>query len=167
MKAKIIVAFLLVAISGVSSAQSLDIGGVELRLGQDIGEAIKSLSMYEVRYLETAGLWHVRQVGTPLSSSIGFITASNNKIMWVSKTYSVSQNSNLSLVYSSASNELNRRGGKTCVWQESGIEENDVTGYVQRFSKKCGPYELVFYLPSKIPDGDVTSAGIQLTLTGK
>lgn len=167
MNIKGIAVIILTGISSGAFAQSLDIGGVELRLGQDVSEAIKSLSMYKVTYIETAQSWFVFRPESRTFSPIGNVSAKNNKINWISKSYDVDQNSNLSLVYASASNELRRRAGTSCAYKEREIGGSEVNGYLHIIEKHCGFYNLSLGLPSKHPNGNVISGGVELILTIK
>ena len=55
----VLVLVLLGAVPATAHAQSLDIGGIELRIGQNVDEALRSLSLYEVRYTDIGdGLAH-------------------------------------------------------------------------------------------------------------
>lgn len=136
---KTISAIILAGLSSGAFAQSLDIGGVELRIGQSKNEAISLLSAYEVQFKSSG--WFVTNKST--ESLIGYFKVSSNKLIYIEKGFQV--NNNGSEVYYLARSELISRGGAECVFSES--ETLNGSDKFIHFIKKCGPYELRYLMP--------------------
>ena len=112
-----VVAVLLGAVPATAHAQSLDIGGIELRIGQNVDEALRSLSLYEVRYTDIGdGLahWAVMQRNGDYWQQLGSLNAQANVITNLSKAFSIGETKNTTRVYKLALRELHRRGGEGC-----------------------------------------------------
>ena len=77
----VLVLVLLGAVPATAHAQSLDIGGIELRIGQNVDEALRSLSLYEVRYTDIGdGLAHWAELArTP--DGIGVVAHFSNSTL--------------------------------------------------------------------------------------
>jgi hypothetical protein len=147
MKLFLLAGVLSVSMVHVAHAQSLDIGGIELRLGQKVDEALRSLSSYQVQY--SSGSWFVTQKIGNLYQFLGSIGATANVISFISKSFDMNENEDASEVYTRASKELRRRGGTICATRE--VEYKD--GLIHGFETQCGPYRLSYYMPSKTADG--------------
>jgi len=61
-------------------APGLDIGGVELRLGQDISGALKALSSYQIRYSDLGPHWLISQKGMRPFGLLGTPSATDGKV---------------------------------------------------------------------------------------
>lgn len=110
------VSFLLVVMVHAAHAKSLDIGGIELRLGQKVDEALRSLSSYQVQRI--GGEWIVTQKVGDLYQVLGLIGPTDNVITFMNKSFDKSANECAPEAYKSASKEVRRRGGKTCATRE-------------------------------------------------
>jgi hypothetical protein len=149
MKHFLIAGVLSVFMVHAANAQSLDIGGIELRLGQKVDEALRSLSSYKVQY--SSGSWFVTQKVGNLYQHLGSIAARDNVISFISKSFDMNESEDAPEAYTRASKELRRRGGKTCTTRE--VEFTD--GLIREFETQCGPYKLSYYMPSKTDSGPV------------
>ncbi len=139
MNIKGIAVIILTGISSGAFAQSLDIGGVELRIGQSTNEAISLLSAYKVQFKGSG--WFVTNKST--EDLIGYFKASGNRLVYLEKGFKVNNNS--SEVYYLARSELISRGGLECVSSES--ETSNGSDKLIQFIKKCGPYEFRYLMP--------------------
>jgi len=137
-------------------AQSLDIGGIELRLGQKVDEALRSLSPYRVQYIND--LWFVSQKVGDRYQLLGMIGASSNVITFISKYFDMNEDEDAQELYTRASKELRRRGGTTCSTGE--LESTD--GLIRGFENQCGPYHLHYYMPSKMFKGVLVRGSVSI-----
>lgn len=142
----------------VAHAQSLDIGGIELHLGQQVEEALRSLSSYQVQHNE--GSWFVTQRVGNKYEFLGTISAKANVITFISKLFNLEENENTPVVYSRASKELRRRGGTPCFTRE--VEYTD--GLIREIETQCGQYKLSYHLPSKTADGTPVRGGLSILI---
>ena len=98
-------------------AQSLDIGGIELHLGQKVDDALRLLSPYDVQYRD--GSWIVTQQVGSLHQVLGVMGATSNAVSYISKSFELNSNERASEVYTRASKEVRRRSGvNACVTRE-------------------------------------------------
>ncbi len=139
-------------------AQSLDIGGIELRLGQKVDDALRSLSSYQVQY--SSGSWFVSQKVGNLYQNLGVIGATANVISFISKPFDINENEGAPEAYTRASKELRRRGGTTCASRE--VEYTD--GLIREFETQCGLYKLSYFMPSKTADGVRVTEGVSISI---
>lgn len=139
-------------------AQSLDIGGIELRIGQKVDEALRTLSLYQVQH--NNGAWLVTQKLGNLYQFLGSIKAADNVISFIGKDFNISENESASEVYTRASREVRRRGGTTCTTRE--VEFTD--GVVRAFETQCGPYKLQYFMPFKLTGGEPISGGVNISI---
>lgn len=146
-----------ISVSHAVHAQSLDIGGIELRLGQKADEALRSLSSYQVQY--SNGSWIVTQKVGNLHQFLGSIGATANVVSFISKSFDINENEGAAEIYTRASKELRRRGGTTCATRE--VEYTD--GLIHGFDTQCGPYRLSYYMPSKTADGTPVLGGVSIS----
>ena len=153
----LLVGLLSVGMVHSAQAQSLDIGGIELRLGQKVDEALRSLSSYQVKY--SSGSWVVTQKVGELYQHIGTISARDNAIIFISKVFNWSASAGDATEYTRASEEVRRRGGMTCVTRE--VEYTD--GLIREFQTQCGLFKLAYYLPHRF-DGGLTRAGVNISI---
>lgn len=142
-------------------AQSLDIGGIELRLGQRTDEALRSLSSYQVQY--NGSSWIVSQKIGNRHQFLGSIGASTNTISFISKSFDMEENERAAETYTRASKELRRRGGTACATRE--VEYTD--GLIREFNTQCGPYTLSYFMPSKTNDGVPVLGGVSISVRAK
>jgi hypothetical protein len=123
-------------------AQSLDIGGVELRLGQKVEDALRSLATYEVEFTGGGG-WVVNQrVGA--AHQLGYFAATAGVVSSLGKTFHI-PDGDPAEAYTAAAAEVRRRGGKACVTREHLFTDNLIRG----FETQCGPYRLQFFMPMR------------------
>lgn len=155
------VAILSLGMIHAARAQSLDIGGVELRLGQKVEEALRSLSPYQVQY--TGGSWLVSQKAGKQHQLLGSISATANVLTFINKSYLLSSNEDAPGAYTRASKELRQRGGANCTTTE--VEYSD--GLVRAFDTHCGLYKLSYFMPSKGPDGTRYLTSISISIRSR
>lgn len=139
-------------------AQSLDIGGIELRLGQKVDEAIRSLSSYQVQYVN--GSWIVTQKNGNLHQFLGSIGATDNIITFINKSFDIDVNESAPEAYTRAFREVRRRGGVNCATRE--VEYTD--GLVRAFETQCGLYKLTYSMPFKTANGAPVLGGVSISV---
>lgn len=161
MKLVLFLSVLLVGMVHAVHAQSLDIGGIELRLGQKADEALRSLSSYQVQY--NGSSWIVSQKIGNRHQFLGSIGATTNTISFISKSFDMGENERAAETYTRASKELRRRGGTTCATRE--VEYTD--GLIRGFDTQCGPYTLSYFMPSKTDDGASVLGGVSIIVRAK
>jgi hypothetical protein len=125
-------------------AQALDIGGIELRLGQNVAEGLRALSSYQVRYTEDAQLWLVTQRGESPYQLLGTVAATDGKISTIEKSYWLSTQYDTRRVYTQASREVHRRGGTACDTREVAFTDDQI----HKLETRCGLYRLSYMFPS-------------------
>ena len=157
MKLVLLVGLLSVGMVHSAQAQSLDIGGIELRLGQKVDEALRSLSSYQVKY--SSGSWVVTQKVGELHQVLGTISARDNAITFIGKVFNWSANAGDATEYTRASEEVHRRGGMTCVTRE--VEWTD--GLIHAFETQCGLFKLSYFLPDRF-NGELSRAGVNISI---
>ena len=158
MKLALFVGLLSVGMFQAAKAQSLDIGGIELRLGQKVDEALRSLSSYHVRY--SSGSWIVTQTAGEQFQVLGSISATDNVISFINKSFDTSSYEGVPEAYTRASKEVRRRGGMACVTGEVRHTDN----LIRSFQTWCGPYELSYLMPFKTADGRTTLSGVSISI---
>lgn len=142
----------------MAHAQALDIGGIELSLGQNVNEALHALSPYQVQY--SSNSWIVTQKVGKLYQFLGSIGAKDNKISFISKSFEVNDNESTPGVYTIAAKYLRKLGGETCVTIETEYTDNLIHG----FDTQCGKYKLGYLFPSKTTEGDPILGGISISV---
>lgn len=158
MKLVLIAGLLSLGMVHAAQAQSLDIGGIELRLGQKVDEALRSLSSYQVQYSSSS--WIVTQKAGKQYQVLGSIGATDNAISFISKSLDMSANEGAPEAYTRASKEVRRRGGMTCVTRE--VEYTD--DLIRAFETQCGPYKLSYFMPFKTADGKPVLGGVSISI---
>jgi len=144
------------------NAQSLDIGGIELHLGQKVDEALSSLPpSYQVEHIN--GTWFVSQKAGNLYQFLGSMSATANTVSSIIKFFDTSLNAGGPNAYTRASKELRRRGGTTCATREAEYTDDLIRG----FETQCGPYKLSYHMPSKTADGAPVLEGVAILLIRK
>lgn len=158
MKLVLFAGLLSVGMVHTAQAQSLDIGGIELRLGQKVDEALRSLSAYQVEY--SSGSWIVIQKAGNQYQFLGSIGAKDNVISFISKSFDMSANEGAPEAYTRASKEVRRRGGMTCATREVEYTDN----LIREFETRCGPYKLSYSMPFKTADGRPVLGGVSISI---
>ncbi len=158
MKIVLFVGILSVGMVNAALAQSLDVGGIELRLGQKIDEALRSLSSYQVQH--NSGSWIVTQKIGKRHQLLGSIGAKDNAIIFISKSFEMNANEGAPEVYTRASKEVRRRGGMTCTTREVEYSDN----LIHEFETQCGPYNLSYSMPFKTTDGNSVPGGVSISI---
>ncbi len=146
--------------SQAASAQFLDIGGIELGIGQKIDDALKSLSAYNVSFEKNQ--WIVTQGLGDQTELLGTIGARENLINLISKSFRLRGHGDAPAVYTLASEEVRRRGGDACFTRE--VKNN---GTISAFITQCGPYELTYSIPFKSLEGSTFSGGVHISVSKK
>ncbi len=140
-------------------AQSLDIGGVELQLGQDAPEALQSLSPYKVQYDQSSKAWFVTQKVGDKFQWLSHLGATDGRISLVSNGFPLPDEMQTPRVYTDALREVRRRGGSKC--ERTEVEMND--DLVHQIEMRCGVYKLTYAFPWR-SDVAPVDAGIYITL---
>lgn len=146
--------------SHAASAQSLDIGGIELHIGQKIDDALKSLSAYNVSFEKNQ--WIVTQGLGDQTELLGTISAEENLIRFISRDFRLRGPGDAPEVYTRASEEVRRRGGDACFTRE--VKNN---GRISSFMTQCGPYELIYLMPCKSLEGITYNGTIYISVSKK
>jgi hypothetical protein len=152
-----VVVFVLLAAER-AKAQSLDIAGIELRIGQDASEAVRALNVYEVRFQD--GSWFVSQKIDGKYRWYGNFAAQNGKISFISKGFPLADDYDAARVYTQASKELRRRGGTECQTRE--VEFTD--DIIHQFETRCGLYKLTFHIPTRTSANENVMPGVSIQL---
>jgi hypothetical protein len=160
MKILSLLCMLWIVTSHAASAQSLDIGGIELRIGQKIDDALKSLSAYNVSFKNDQ--WIVTQGLGDQTELLGTIGARENLVNFISKSFRLRGPGDAPEVYTRASKEACRRGGDSCLTSE--VKNN---GTIHSFLTQCGPYELTYTMPFKSIEGRTFNGGVHISVSKK
>jgi hypothetical protein len=158
---------ILVASASPLGAQTLDIGGIELRLGESGTTALADLrSAYDVRYEESIGMWSIfrKRVADDPYVFVGQVYIKAGVVSRIVKDYELTDQYDLVDVYSTAMKQVRKRGGATCnTWPQ---EMTD--GRFWSIHTTCGSYELTLNLPNRLhgqASGDNrASAGVSATV---
>ena len=146
----------------ICSAQALDIGGVELRLGQDVTAAVAQLkSLYDVSYDDASKTWFVSKRKTATEVTwLGNIEANGGRVARLTKAYTISNEADVITPYTLAMREVQRRGGTTC--STAPIERTDDSFHEVRTT--CGAYSLTLHLPWVTTDGAHVVMGVSIAV---
>src|SRR6202171_3835782 len=107
-------AVVLIALPGPAGAQALDIGGIAIRLREDVPEALKALSTYNVRYHDSVKSWFVSQEAGDDTEWLGHLSARNGNVKFISRGYALPKTSDINVVYTQALRDGRRNRGRTC-----------------------------------------------------
>ena len=140
-------------------AQSLDIGGIDLRLGQDVPDALKALSAYRVQYDDQAKTWFVTQKRGDLFEWLGSFRAIDNKVSSISRGYTISDDGDTQRVYTRAAKDVRQHGGSNCTMRDVEFTDN----LIREIETQCGLYRLTYSFPYRF-DKSRVSAGISISL---
>jgi hypothetical protein len=160
MKILSLLCMLWIVTSHAASAQSLDIGGIELHIGQKIDDALKSLSAYNVSFQHDQ--WIVTQDLGNRMQLLGSIAAKDNFITYIVKSVNLRGPGEAPEAYTRANEEVRRRGGEACFTRE--VKNN---GIIDSFITQCGPYELTYYMASKTAEGISINEGVKIYVRKK
>ena len=141
-----------------AGAESLDIGGIELQLGQKADNVLRLLSSYQVQY--SGGSWVVGQKVGSAYEFLGTVGAMDNVVTSISKSFQMTEPEAAPDIYTSASNELHRRGGSNCSTREVAFTD----GLIRGFETQCGVYTLTYYMPSKTDGGVRVLGGVAISI---
>ena len=144
----------------VAPGQALDIGGIELHIGQDVTAALNSLGPYQVRYDDGLKSWFVSQSVAGEPQWLGHFGAVDGKVSFISKGFRLSDAVDTPRVYTLASQEVRRRGGPSCVTRE--VTWSD--GLVHEIETRCGSYRLVLSFPYSMNRDRTVTSGISITV---
>lgn len=157
----ILLTFALTAVPIQLHAQSLDIGGIDVQLGQPLTTTVLKLrAAYDVNYDEGTKRWFIsRKDGNP-ATYFGNLDVIADRVTRIQKAYNFDNDMyKLSDAYSMALRDSQRLGGtlsKTTLEQPDGQVRSVVTVY--------GRYVLEFTLPFTTKEGRIVGAGITVTL---
>ena len=146
-------------------AQSLDIGGISVRLGEPVTNALTKLrTAYEVEYAENSKRWFVKRRDGVRVFWLGNLQVAGERVASVEKGYVFeSDDSKLGEAYGLALRDARRLGGSNCKtllqeWSDGGVKS---------VNSVCGLYTVVFTLPfSTAPEGGggLVATGISIRL---
>ena len=132
-------------------AQALDIGGIELRLGQSSTSALAALKVaYDVRYEESLKIWTVLRKRSADESYVwvGHIGVDDGLVKRISKSYPMKDPYELTDVLTLALRDAQKRGGTACTTWPQEMTDDRFWG----FTTTCGPYEMSLTLPQLMKD---------------
>ena len=127
-------AVVLIALPGPAGAQALDIGGIAIRLGEDVPEALKALSTYNVRYHDSVKSWFVSQEAGDDTEWLGNLSARNGKVSFISRGYALPKTGEINRVYTQALRDARRHGGQSC--ETVPVEFTD--DLIHQIDTRCG-----------------------------
>ena len=168
MMSRIVAALIFAGFVSRLPAQTLDVGGIEVRLGESGTTALGDLrTAYDVRYEENIGMWSVfrkRAANDPFVL-VGQLYIKGGIVSRIMKDYEVSDPYDLVDVYSTGMKYLQKRGGSDCKSWPQEMTDN-------RFWSVhtiCGTYELTLNLPNRVRGqssaaGQVWDAGVSITV---
>lgn len=136
-------------------AQTLDIGGIAVRIGERPEDALRSLASYQVHYDD--GSWDVLQKAGEVWQLLGFFSAADDSIRLIDKSFPVRSEGDMPRIYTEASAELHRLGGETCMTTEMTVSDNLIHG----FETQCGRYTLTYSMAWESSEGK-SSASVDL-----
>jgi hypothetical protein len=139
-------------------AQGLDVGGVEIRLGQDVTTAVQRLSIYRVVYSPQSNFWSVTQPVAGRFEWLGHVEARDGKVTGISKGFTMTEPNDFSSAYTEALKEARRRGGEVC--SVSNVEYTN--GLVGGVETRCGRYVVSLLFAMRAPDGTWGSGSVSL-----
>jgi hypothetical protein len=147
---RLITFLVVVALAGPSSvrSQSLDIGGIEIHLGQDLPSTLSKLqSAYDVKYEDALKLWSVskKRTGNDPYNVIGRVGVTGETVSLVERIYDLGDVYDLQNVYSVAMLETRKRGGTSCHTSPYGPS----SALYWRIDTVCGQYMVSLILPGK------------------
>ena len=155
-----IVACLLIFFIGRLAGHALDIGGIQVHLGQNVTDALRTLSPYQVRYDESARLWFVTQKDEFQYDLLGTITATGGRISGITKVFKLHNQYDTQHVYTQASTTLHALGGNLCDTRDVYFTD----GQVHTIETQCGLYRLTYFFASRSRDQDI-DAGITISVS--
>jgi len=161
MKQYLFAAMLSVSMIHMAYAESLDIGGIELHLGQKVDDALRSLSTYHVQYIGSS--WFVSQKVGDVYMSLGVIAATDKIISYISKSFDINENEEAPKVYTRAANELRRLGGTDCTTYEIVMSDE----LIHSFETQCSSYKLTYNMPMKDGEGRRILGGVSITIRSR
>lgn len=125
--------------------QSLDIGGIDVRLGQSLGTALSQVqAVYSVVHLPETADWLVTEKSS--NNPVGSLTARDGLVVSVGSYYPIANDGeDVVETYTLAMRAAQRRGGKQCT--TSPIEYS--SGRFPEIRTFCGQYKLSLFLPQK------------------
>ena len=146
-------------------AQSLDIGGIEIRIGQDQESVLTQLgAVYRLQNVQVnseSKSWSVYRRGAE-NEGIGSFWLTNGLIIAIEKRWEFAPNwpgRSSRALFSNALAETKRIGGARCEFR---LEELGAEYGVFGFITSCGRYTLTYQLPG--PANDNTSYAVTLTV---
>jgi hypothetical protein len=152
------VGLLLVGLTNTMQAQSLDIAGVEIQLGQSATSARAALSaVYSLEYDTETHQWYV-WAKMPLYEQArlfyGSITVVAEKVTEVSKSIFGKDRFTLANDYTQAIREISNRSQSKCLTSNA----EDATGEITAVNTTCGRYLVNLSLPQRFPKATVDAA---------
>ena len=141
-------------------AQSLDIGGIDLRLGQDVPDALKALSAYRVEFSDQNKAWFVTQRKGEVVEQLGHFSATQNKISFILKAYAIGDDGDTPRIYTRAAKDVRQRGGNICTMREVEFADDQI----DKIETRCGVYRLTYSFPWMLDGSQRVSAGISIAV---
>ena len=157
MKRLLMLAMLLLAVSPQLRAQALDIGGIEIRIGQPIATALSRLQVaYDIKYQEGQKEWSVfkkRSRATDLYILVGSVEVEGETVSLINKFYELADAYELTNLYTQAMREIHKRAGSACT--TSPVEYAD--NLLRTIKTVCGEYSLWLGLPERLRTSTIAS----------
>jgi hypothetical protein len=167
MKINILIANFLALIPCITCAQSLDVGGVNLTLGQNESDVIKNLGRFYSLPKSDESVINItwRSVLDKNGNQIGGFEVRNGVLTVVQKIYDLQgSNNSFSTIYAIGSAEVENKGGKNCRFKEHSQDPQKGMPYIHYILKQCGSYRLILSLPYNSRSEQSKSPSLTLTL---
>ena len=151
---------LILAIRSIQ-AQALDIGGVEITIGENITGVLERLTrVYDVKFQEQMSkdgvkFWSVfekRKASSDYFVSVGTLHEKAGRIVEIGKERTISDPLDLSPLYTLWTAELNQRRKAPCATTPTFWRTKENVDFLTGFSTKCGQYTLSLSTPVKFSD---------------
>jgi hypothetical protein len=166
-----LIAFPVVSFSQTS--RSLDVGGIEVTLGEPMTSVLERLTrVYDVKFQDATSTgdsknWSVfRKRVSPTDSydGVGDVTARGGVVTWISKVTFV-DDGDVSRIWVKWNSEMTRRSRSQCTTEPS-LFTNGGQTYLGGFTTKCGLYGLWVSIPNKM-GGTVFDGRTTVQMTAK
>ena len=154
--------FLFVATTSSLQGQSLDIGGIEIRLGQSQESVLTQLgAVYRLQNMPVSGdykWWSVyRKDASSGEIDVGSFWLKNGVVINIEKEWQFGPDKSPHDLFNTALADAKRLGGKQCTF---GLEEIDKQYGVTGYTTTCGRFQLAYQIPAKTPQNVVYGAMI-------
>jgi hypothetical protein len=157
-------------------AQSIEIGGVEVRIGDTATAAMENLRrkllgefvvgrvhvVEQGGVLDTTSTWYVQKTEAERRIDVATVSVRDGLISALAKFYDIGDGTDVADVYSEAMTEVQRESHERCVTLPPPMNSD----LIRTITTRCGLYDLVLDLPWKNKNGPGTSRMAIAVLVG-